>query len=430
MRGGTLRAAADVLEAALGPGSSEHFGVAAWPAETRGRVSWRSQHPQLSPTSWLGGGGDAGDTGSAAGSGKTVEFTTRSGKTVVLNNESKSECIESCKNAPELKDANNAGGIDGLLGAVSGGERQSVADCINFCGVEHEMWCFPGDSTVVVRGRGRVPLSELCLGDMVLMASPSSHRPPADTEQSSAVLGPPDEAAAKAGCGRELQFSAVLAWLHRDPEAEAEVLEIQHELGKLRLTANHLVFAQRRSVQHDDRSCSRSYFGSSPSSSSTAAVPTIAREVEVGDRVLAPWFDGTLALPQVKSVAQLRKRGLYAPLLDGGNLVVDGTVASCYAIPRHIAASPLFKHLGKYCDDGAAFHAAAHVLFLPLRMLCQPTPSNRLPTPRKRLALHYKEKLWEEAKDDLEPHIDLPQNFQGVHPYAWVCYIGLASLVA
>ncbi|CAK8989893.1 Desert hedgehog protein A (Cephalic hedgehog protein) (Desert hedgehog protein 1) (DHH-1) (X-CHH) [Cleaved into: Desert hedgehog protein A N-product [Durusdinium trenchii] len=99
---------------------------------------------------------------------------------------------------------------------------------------------------------------------------------------------------------------------------EAEVLQITHEQGKLELTAGHLLFAQK---------------------ASDSFAPTVARDVRPGHRLAAPWVDGSVAKPEVLRIDTVRRKGLFAPLLACGTLLVDGTAASCYALPTPIAAT-------------------------------------------------------------------------------------------
>ena len=52
-----------------------------------------------------------------------------------------------------------------------------LTGCIRFCQTEFQIHCFPASSTVVVRDRGRVPLSSLRLGDQVLVLHRNSSWP-------------------------------------------------------------------------------------------------------------------------------------------------------------------------------------------------------------------------------------------------------------
>jgi len=220
------------------------------------------------------------------------------GKKVEISGESYDACLQSCRDSPELKDAQQSGAF-GVADAALGGEKANQARCAEFCEAEFELFCFPGNSKVMVRGRGAVPVSQLRVGDLAWAAIPDED-------------------------GWELRFDPVVAFLHQAPELEAEVLRITHEQGKLELTAGHLVFAQKEGE---------------------AFAPVPARSIRAGHRLAAPWVDGSVATPQVLRIDVVRRKGLFAPLLACGTLLVDGTAASCYALPTPIAESSSFRRL-------------------------------------------------------------------------------------
>jgi len=335
-------------------------------------------------------GGDSKDSsnkdaegGKEGGSGKTLQFTTQTGKTITVSGESRSKCIESCNQAPELKDSNQSG-LGSVLSAASGGERQNIADCMHFCEAEFELFCFPGDSTVVVRDRGRVPLAELRAGEAVL------------------AVGHQESDAG--GCW-ELLFDTVITWLHRDPDVEGEVLQLRHEAGQVQLTANHLLFVQKPGKP--------------------SAVPLLASEVRPGDRLLAPWIDGSLAMPAVLGVERAWRRGLFAPLVGCGTVLVDGTAASCYALPRNLQTSTAIHRLAGLAD-GAGLHAAAHSLFLPLRLLYSAAPLHG-----RRLLAKGQPGLEDLPKQMAEDTTTCRKGGEAlpIHPYAWVLYVVAASFL-
>mmetsp|Transcript_45045 Transcript_45045/g.141204 ORF Transcript_45045/g.141204 Transcript_45045/m.141204 type:complete len:420 (+) Transcript_45045:42-1301(+) len=334
-----------------------------------------------------GGGDDKGKDAGAenkGGNAKVLLYTSQTGKTVEVSGESKAKCLQSCKDAPELKDENQSG-VNEVMSVATGGERSAIQDCEQFCNGQFSLSCFPGDSSVVVRDRGRVRLADLRVGDAVL------------------ALG---------GCGSgaggrwELLFDTVITWLHRDPDAEGEVLQIRHDAGQVQLTASHLLFARRPGA--------------------AAAVPCQADEVRPGDRLLAPWFDGSMAEPAVLSVDRVRRRGLYAPLVSCGTVFVDGAAASCYALPLDLHASPLLRRVSRLAD-GRGLHAAAHAALLPLRLLhAAAAASGRADTARQPpcgvLDASREEKLRQSKA--LPGCKEAP-----IHPYAWVLYVLAASFL-
>ena len=57
-----------------------------------------------------------------------------------------------------------------------------------------------------------------------------------------------------------------------------------------------------------------------------------AREIDEGMHVLVLGGNGLVRPSRVVSVEASARRGVYAPLTAAGNLVVDGVLASCYAL--------------------------------------------------------------------------------------------------
>eukprot|EP00439_Symbiodinium_sp_Y106_P044995 s6139_g5.t1 len=63
-----------------------------------------------------------------------------------------------------MRQDQNQAGAWGVADAALGGERANQARCAEFCETEFELLCFPGESKVLVRGRGAVPVSTLAVG--------------------------------------------------------------------------------------------------------------------------------------------------------------------------------------------------------------------------------------------------------------------------
>lgn len=272
---------------------------------------------------------------SVADGAEPLTFVTRAGKEHRLCGESQECCIAACKKLPDLQpgyseEKNGNAAVDKL---AEGGPGQDLEDCEKFCKSEFQVLCFPGSATVLVHSRGRVAMAELRIGDAVL--APALQPTTSKRDRPSWCL----------------RFQPVVAFLHREPGGEAEMLSIRHSHGSIELTANHLIFVSR--AEHPGEE---------------GAMPIFAEEVSVGDRVLAPWLDGTLIASEVLSIDRCRRRGLFAPLLPSGMVLVDGTVASCYALPTNISGSALFRCVSSVADP-MAMQALYHALFLPLRLL-------------------------------------------------------------
>jgi len=146
--------------------------------------------------------------------------------------------------------------------------------------------CFTGTGKVVTELQGRKNMSELRPGERVQAVD---------------------------GEGR-LVFSEVLFFLDRQPSRAMQFVSVRVAGGSVvSLTATHLVYTAPPGCSQRD--CfSPSYAG--------LVVP--GQLLLVGENVLA-------ARP-VESVEVVRQTGVFAPLTAAGNIMVDGVLASCYAV--------------------------------------------------------------------------------------------------
>ncbi|XP_066983382.1 sonic hedgehog protein-like [Macrobrachium rosenbergii] len=122
-----------------------------------------------------------------------------------------------------------------------------------------------------------------------------------------------------------LAFSPVLMFLHRDEQASRLFLQLRTSKGKiLTLTSSHLVFILPR----DDAT------NKTPSLTDalTSGGAALAARVEEGDFLLVRQEGGDVALEEVTEVTEIKGSGVFAPLTSEGTVVVDGVVASCYAV--------------------------------------------------------------------------------------------------
>lgn len=137
-----------------------------------------------------------------------------------------------------------------------------------------------------------------------------------------------------------LAFSPVLLFLHRDPRVSRSFLRLTTASGTaLTLTSSHLIFLLEGNL-------------------APTATPTVedalqhggvvlAGRVESGDFLLVA-SEGGVKLEKVVGVSHQADAGVFAPLTAEGTVVVDGVVASCYAV----------------IDS----QAIAHWAFLPVRL--------------------------------------------------------------
>jgi len=130
-----------------------------------------------------------------------------------------------------------------------------------------------------------------------------------------------------------LTFSPVILFLDKDPDQHHQYFVIETESGeKLTLTPSHLIYAHV--VEDGDEEVLEDAFQS-----------VYASYVREGDFVLVT-RQGQLKPSKIISIETKIMQGVYAPLTVSGNLVVDGTLASCYAVISsqglaHTAFAPL-----------------------------------------------------------------------------------------
>lgn len=171
--------------------------------------------------------------------------------------------------------------------------------------------CFPGQGQVVTP-QGSTPLQAVRAGDLVQVMREDG----------------------------SLAFSPVLMFLHRDPHVSRAFLRLTTASGTtLTLTPSHLIFLLEAGL-------------------APAATPTVRDALQQGGVVLAGRVEagdfllvagkGSVKLEKVVGVSYHMDGGVFAPLTAEGTLVVDGVVASCYAV----------------IDS----QAIAHWAFLPVRL--------------------------------------------------------------
>lgn len=164
--------------------------------------------------------------------------------------------------------------------------------------------CFPGNAEVQVRGRGRVPMTNLQQDDQVLVEDAS---------------------------GRF--FEPVLGFLHTAPGTRGRHsghLSVVHSCGNFRASQGHIVFvADHRGAKLDK----------------------FVADLHVGDKLFAS-TDGVATLCTVLGVRHdANDLGMYAPMTMTGTIIVDGVVASNYAT-----------------SSVRLPHSCAHAFFSPVRM--------------------------------------------------------------
>lgn len=111
-----------------------------------------------------------------------------------------------------------------------------------------------------------------------------------------------------------LVYSEVLMFLDREPEEKTRFVSLTTEEGAvLSLTSSHLVYA-----------------GAADCRLLECMSPVYAGNVQPGQNLMTR--DGSLVASTVISLTSSHHTGVFAPLTRAGNLVVDGVLASCYAV--------------------------------------------------------------------------------------------------
>lgn len=170
--------------------------------------------------------------------------------------------------------------------------------------------CFHEDSIVILHNQTQKRMKNVSIGDKILTTD---------------------------GRGRLTQ-DEIIAWLHQERDGQYTFLQIVHNLGKITLSPEHILFVGKR--RH----------------------PKHASSLSPGDELF--FFSDkndhqkeTIAI--VLSIDTVQGKGIYAPLTYSGRLLVDKVYVSCYS-----SINPL-RVVGK---EILSSHALAHVGFLPLRM--------------------------------------------------------------
>jgi len=151
------------------------------------------------------------------------------------------------------------------------------SDCAEFF-IPDAPDCFSSSVNAFVKGRGKVPMNEITVGDQVLT-----------------------------GTGN---FEAIYSIDHRDPTKDATFFQIHYKSGKeqddeqqsIELTKNHMIFVDHK----------------------TNPVP--AKTVTVGDQVLT--VDGPCPVTKITTVI---RKGVFNPLTADGTIIADGVISSTYS---------------------------------------------------------------------------------------------------
>jgi hypothetical protein len=174
--------------------------------------------------------------------------------------------------------------------------------------------CFPGESTVTVSRNGHVErnveMRALRIGDLVDVGG---H-----------------------------QFEPIYSFGHFRPDASADYLIIKASSGaSITISEHHLIY------------------------SNTMETFVKARSLQVGDELI----DGAGKTIEVRSIKMIKSTGAFAPFTPSGKLVVNGILASTYAVPFNTDES--MKFFGGVVQ--VSYQWMAHSFEFPHRLACHYT---------------------------------------------------------
>ncbi|CAG0920495.1 unnamed protein product [Notodromas monacha] len=161
--------------------------------------------------------------------------------------------------------------------------------------------CFPGTATAVVYPGKGVAMHSLQPGDRVLAVDPT---------------------------GGNLIWTRVLAFLDRRPEELAEYLHLETDLHtSLAVSANHVLLTPGDDANNNGSTSASSCQGFGYQS-------RFAADIRPGERLFVASGNSVLTA-EVRTIKRTIEKGAFVPLTAEGNLIVDGTLASCYATFHH-----------------------------------------------------------------------------------------------
>jgi len=128
----------------------------------------------------------------------------------------------------------------------------------------------------------------------------------------------------------QTKFSKFTQWVHFDPSHVAEFVDITTMSGhKMSLTGNHLIYT------------------------TTCKSPTGEKKVQLANELLTNQCvfvekDNQLIPTEIISIEKSMKSGIFAPITEEGNLIVDGIWASCYS---NVESEGIQKLMFKYISS-------------------------------------------------------------------------------
>ena len=146
------------------------------------------------------------------------------------------------------------------------------------------------------------------------------------------------------GEGGRLTYSPVIAFLDQNAKSESKYTTIGTEDGNsITLTRSHLIYKAN-------------YANTSQIQKLENVLPVFASKLKINDYIFTRSTQGNKVQPsKIVKISNTIKTGVFAPLTLEGTIIVDGALASCYAVVND--------------------HRLAHTTLAPLRFLYRSMPS-------------------------------------------------------
>ncbi|CAB3411147.1 unnamed protein product [Caenorhabditis bovis] len=124
---------------------------------------------------------------------------------------------------------------------------------------------------------------------------------------------------------RKLVFTRVASWIHRLPDAKAAFIRIRTEsANEINLTPQHFIYKTDCTSRKMDM--------------------VYAEDVNIGDCLMI-YSEDTMTPSKVVSTSTFYSNGVYAPMTDSGDLIVDNIYASCHNVIKTSTLSHTFLSL-------------------------------------------------------------------------------------
>uniref|UniRef100_A0AC35GSL8 Hint domain-containing protein n=1 Tax=Panagrolaimus sp. PS1159 TaxID=55785 RepID=A0AC35GSL8_9BILA len=115
----------------------------------------------------------------------------------------------------------------------------------------------------------------------------------------------------------KMGISKVVSWLHRMPELEMEFLKITLENGKtLKITRKHYIYKTDCSIKQTQKLSYES---------------VEAENLQISDCLLLLNQKQLLIRSRITKIEIIKEKGIYAPLTENGNIIVNEIFASCFS---------------------------------------------------------------------------------------------------